>query len=488
MTRFFLRLLAFSLLFILGLHQIALAAPKKYAAVVVDSSTGRVLHAENAHERRHPASLTKKMVLYLIFEALRAKKISSNTRFPVSALATRQQPCNLCLKKGNTIDVESIIRGLVVQSANDASVVVAEGLAGSVSNFTNLMNKKAKALGMRSTEFFNASGLPHQKQITTAMDMAILGQALYRDFPEYYHYFQTKSFSYQGRSWRNHNRMLGKVAGLDGIKTGFICASGFNISTSAVRYDSENKPHRLFAVVMGGESGRSRDKRATHLIETSFKKIGATSIKGPKSPPIPGVKGLPAKKEEPQEDLQAMPESDPALGITPEDTSLLETSLQEADPMPEPESLQAVSYAPPPPVSYVQVPEQQPLCQEQCPMPAPQVTAMPSHHYPSQQMMEYLESVKACPVPEEAAVKEVVTPVKKVKGALQPLPSPQKKANIKPAQLVSGKKALPSQWVVPKAPVYKESSLSPVKKVSFSKKKAKKEPVKKARSHRRRAV
>jgi len=485
LTRFFLRLLAFSLLFILGLHQIALAASNKYAAVVVDSSTGRVLHAENAHERRHPASLTKKMTLYLIFEALRSKKISLKTQFPVSTLATKQIRLNLGLKKGSLIDVESCIRALVIHSANDVAVVVAEGLSGSLSNFVQLMNKKAKELGMKSTKFFNASGVPDRRQITTAMDMAILGQAVHRDFPEYYHYFQIKSFNYLGKSYRSHNHMLGKVAGLDGIKTGFVNASGFNISTSAVRYDSENKPRRLFAVVMGGESWRSRDKRAAHLIETSFQKIGAKAGKGPKAPPIPGVKGLPAK--------EGKNGNDPALEFTQEDTSLLETSLQEADPMPAPENLQTVSYAPPPPpVSYTEVPEQQPLCQAQCPMPAPQVTTMPSHHYPSQQMMDYLESVKACPVPEKPTVTEVSTPVKKVKKALQPLPSPQKKANINPAQLVSGKKALPSQWVVPKAPAYKESSLSPVKKVSYTKKKAKikikKAPVKKARSHRRRAV
>ncbi len=270
----------------------AKATPNRYAALVVDGVTGKILHAENAYERRHPASLVKKMTLYLLFEALKAGKINLNTQFKTSRLANKQIPCKLGLRTGDTISVESIIKGMVTKSANDASVVFAEGYAGNLANFVKLMNKKAKELGMHSTRFFNPSGVPDSRQITTAMDMAILAQALYRDFPEYCHYFQTKRFSYLGISHNNHNHMLGKFPGLDGIKTGFTCASGFNISTSAVRYDANNRPRRLFAVVMGGENRHVRDRRAAQLLEVSFRKIGASSVvKLSKPHTVPGTKG-----------------------------------------------------------------------------------------------------------------------------------------------------------------------------------------------------
>ncbi|MCX7338560.1 MAG: D-alanyl-D-alanine carboxypeptidase [Alphaproteobacteria bacterium] len=264
-----------------GLMSDLWAGPKgtsgRYAAVVLDEKTGKILHAENANDARHPASLTKKMTLLLLFEALKSGDIKLETRFKTSKLATIQIPTKLGLREGDSISVECIIKSLVTQSANDAAVVAAEGLAGSLENFVARMNRTAKRLGMNQTRFYNASGVPDSRQVTTAYDMAVLGRALYKDFPEYYPYFKTVSFQYQGRSYRNHNHMLGDFPGLDGIKTGFVNASGFNISTSAVRMDSANQPRRLFAVVMGGTSWRSRDKQAAQLLEASFRKIGAQS-------------------------------------------------------------------------------------------------------------------------------------------------------------------------------------------------------------------
>jgi D-alanyl-D-alanine carboxypeptidase len=260
----------------------------KYAAVVMDHA-GNILHEENATALRHPASLTKKMTLYLLFEALRDKRIAMNTRFSTSQLATRQAPTKINLQVGESITVETCIKALVAKSANDVAVVVAESLGGSLSNFVKMMNKKAAQLGMTSTHFRNASGLPDPKQVTSALDMAKLAQAIYSDFPEYYHFFQTQSFSFKGSLFYTHNHMLKSFPGLDGLKTGFINASGFNISTSAVRY-SGDKEHRLFVVVMGGQTSKSRDRRAAHLLETNFQKVFLGYKKGRIA--APGTKGV----------------------------------------------------------------------------------------------------------------------------------------------------------------------------------------------------
>jgi len=246
----------------------------KAAAVVLDDETGKVLYAENAHKIRHPASLTKKMTLYILFEALKAKKIHLKTKFRVSKLATIQMPSKLGLKPGDSITVENVILSLVTKSANDMAVVAAEGVAGSVTRFVAMMNGKARVLGMRNTRFYNPSGVPHGLQVTTAMDMITLGRALYHNFPGYYSYFKTKNFHYCGANHRNHNHMLGSFYGLDGIKTGFINASGFNISVSAARYNPKTgRSKRLFAVVMGGENRFARDKKAARLLEASFSKF-----------------------------------------------------------------------------------------------------------------------------------------------------------------------------------------------------------------------
>jgi D-alanyl-D-alanine carboxypeptidase len=233
-----------------------------YAAIVVDANSGKVLHESSADSLRHPASLTKIMTLYLLFERLEAGKMTLNTQMPVSAHAAAQAPTKLGLKPGQTLAVEDAIRGLVTKSANDAAVVVAEAIGSSEDEFASLMTRKAHALGMSRTTYRNASGLPDDDQVTTARDQALLGRAIQERFPRYYRYFSLSSFTYHGEAMRNHNHLLGQVEGVDGIKTGYTYASGFNLVTSVRR----NNRH-IVAVVLGGSSASSRDARMRTLIE-----------------------------------------------------------------------------------------------------------------------------------------------------------------------------------------------------------------------------
>ena len=223
------------------------AARNKYAAIIVDAESGAILHQRYANSTRHPASLTKMMTLYLTFDALEQGRLSLDQRLKVSRRASRMPRTKLFLRAGRTVKVRDAILGLVTKSANDAAVVLAEALGGSESKFARLMTAKARALGMSKTTFRNASGLHHPAQVTTAKDMATLGIALMRDHPDYYDFFRTRSFKFAGRSHRNHNHLLGRYAGTDGIKTGYIRASGFNLVASVKR---GNK--RLVGVVMGG--------------------------------------------------------------------------------------------------------------------------------------------------------------------------------------------------------------------------------------------
>jgi D-alanyl-D-alanine carboxypeptidase len=233
-----------------------------YADIVVDDKSGLVLHQVSADEPRHPASLTKIMTLYLLFEQLEAGKLGLDTELPISTRASLQNPTKLGLKANQTIKVEDAIKGLVTKSANDAAVVVAEAIGGSEEEFAKLMTAKAGALGMLGTTYVNASGLPAEAQITTARDQAVLGRAIQHRFPVYYQYFATPSFRYKGAEMRNHNNLLGQVKGVDGIKTGYTEASGYNL-TSSVRRDEKH----IVAVVLGGTSNGARDARMRQLIE-----------------------------------------------------------------------------------------------------------------------------------------------------------------------------------------------------------------------------
>ena len=241
-----------------------------FASIVVDGNSGAVLTATNPDALRHPASLTKIMTLYLLFERLDSGKMKLDTEMPVSEHASEQSPTKLGLRPGQTIRVEDAIKGLVTRSANDAAVVIAEAIGGDEDEFAKMMTRKARALGMSRTTYVNASGLPADEQITTARDQSILGRAIQDRFPRYYRYFSTVVFNYRGQSIRNHNHLLGNVEGIDGIKTGYTRASGFNIVTSLRRGN-----RHLVGVVLGGRSGGSRDAIMRNLLAENLEK-GAT--------------------------------------------------------------------------------------------------------------------------------------------------------------------------------------------------------------------
>jgi D-alanyl-D-alanine carboxypeptidase len=237
-----------------------------FASIVVDGNSGAVLQAANPDALRHPASLTKVMTLYLLFERLESGRLKLDSPLKVSEHAAEQAPTKLELKPGQTITVEDAIKSIVTKSANDAAVALAENLAGEEDNFAKLMTQKAHALGMAHTKYVNASGLPDDDQITTARDQALLGRAIQERFPRYYKFFSTETFVYHGEAMRNHNHLLGAVDGVDGIKTGFTRTSGFNLLTSLHR-----DGRYLVAVVMGGPSASERDERMRELIGAHIK-------------------------------------------------------------------------------------------------------------------------------------------------------------------------------------------------------------------------
>ena len=232
-----------------------------FSSIIVDANSGSTLQATSADSLRHPASLTKIMTLYMLFEQLESGKLKLDTPMDVSAHASQQAPTKLGLRPGQTLRVEDAIKGLVTRSANDAAVVIAETLAGDEDDFARAMTRKARALGMSKTVYKNASGLPDSDQVTTARDQATLGRAIQDRFPKYYRYFATEAFNYKGRSIRNHNKLLGRVEGVDGIKTGYTRASGFNLVTSMKRGN-----RYIVGVVMGGRSGGSRDAIMRNLL------------------------------------------------------------------------------------------------------------------------------------------------------------------------------------------------------------------------------
>ncbi|UGV27140.1 peptidase M15 [Rhodopseudomonas boonkerdii] len=241
-----------------------------FASIIVDGNSGAVLQSTNPDALRHPASLTKIMTLYMLFEKLEQGKISLDSQMPVSQHASEQSPTKLGLRPGQTLRVEDAIKGLVTRSANDAAVVIAEAIAGDEDDFAKLMTRKARALGMSRTVYRNASGLPDDAQVTTARDQSVLGRAIQDRFPRYYRYFATASFNFRGRNIRNHNRLIGSVEGVDGIKTGYTRASGFNLVSSMKRGN-----RHLVGVVLGGRSGGSRDAAMRTLLADNLEK-GAT--------------------------------------------------------------------------------------------------------------------------------------------------------------------------------------------------------------------
>ena len=251
----------------------------KYASIVLDADTGRILHGTNADTRNYPASLTKMMTLYVVFDALDAGKIKLDTQFNVSRRATNQPPSRLGLKVNQSISVKNAILALVTKSANDVATVIAENISGSERAFALTMTAKARKLGMNRTIFRNASGLPHRGQMSTARDMAKLARALLTSHSNYYGYFSVKKFVYKGRKYKNHNKLLTSYKGVDGIKTGYIRAAGYNLVASAKRGEQ-----RLIGVVFGGNSSAHRNRHMTKLLNKGFAKMGQGQVLASKIP------------------------------------------------------------------------------------------------------------------------------------------------------------------------------------------------------------
>ena len=268
-----------------------LAAPSessaKYASIVVDANTGRILHGTNIDTRNYPASLTKMMTLYMVFDALKAGKINLGTKFKVSRRAARQPASKLGIRYKQTLTVEQAILALVTKSANDVASMIGENLAGTERTFALRMTAKARKIGMSRTTFRNASGLPNRGQLSTARDMAKLARALITDHPKFYSYFSIKKFKYKGHVHKNHNKLLTSYEGTDGIKTGYIRASGFNLVASVKRHDQ-----RLIGVVFGGNSSKHRNRHMTNLLNKGFRtldggKAPAAKIMASAPPPAP---------------------------------------------------------------------------------------------------------------------------------------------------------------------------------------------------------
>ena len=317
----------------------AMAAPK-FAAITVDARTGKVLFASDPDGQRYPASLTKVMTLYVLFQDLKAGKINLQSRLKISARAAAMAPSKLGLKPGTTITVDDAIKALVTKSANDVAAVIGENLGGNESKFAERMTKVARSIGMSKSTFRNASGLPNPGQVTTARDMATLSLRVQRDFPQYYPYFRTMAFSYKGRTIRTHNRLLGRYEGTDGIKTGYTNAAGFNLTSSVRRGDK-----RLVGVVLGAKSSTGRNSYMIGMLDKAFPKARggktiaalAGSSKGVIDPLQPGVRPkrksiadliLKNKDEPPAPESEAIAGEPTAL---PAETSIAELAEDEAE-------------------------------------------------------------------------------------------------------------------------------------------------------------
>jgi len=313
----------FLIVFVLGFASTDAAANSKYASIVVDADTGQVLRQRNADKRLYPASLTKMMTLYLAFEAIDKGRFSLDSSLKVSSVAAREPASKLGLRRGSTILMRDALQSCATKSANDAATVIAEAIGGSKAGFAEMMTAKARQLGMRKTRFKNPHGLTARGQLSTARDMAILGRRLFEDFPEQYSMFSRKRFKYGGRNYRATNKLLGKYAGADGIKTGYTRASGYNLVASA-----ERDGRRLIGVVFGGKSSASRNRHMTNILDDGFKKLPkrdtVMSYGGPLTvTPLPRSKpdmNAPATAQVAARDthtiVASLPDSAPAAAIT----------------------------------------------------------------------------------------------------------------------------------------------------------------------------
>jgi D-alanyl-D-alanine carboxypeptidase len=324
--------IAGALLVFAGLILSSAPAEARYASIVIDAGSGRVLYARNADTRNYPASLTKIMTLYMVFEALEDGRLTLSQRIKVSKRAAGMSPSKLGLRPGQSIKVEDAILALVTKSANDVAVVIAEALGGTERTFGKMMTKRAKAIGLTRTTFRNASGLPNRGQLSTARDMATLGQSLLRRFPSYYRYFSTKHFTYKGRTYGNHNKLLKTYKGTDGIKTGYIRASGYNLVASVKRGG-----RRLIAVVFGGKTGRSRDRHMAKLLDKGFKRVVLAGIRKdirpPSRKPLQLAQAAAPRIARPVERAQAIQSAQAIMTAPPTKTA---QSVQTKSPMPLP--------------------------------------------------------------------------------------------------------------------------------------------------------
>jgi D-alanyl-D-alanine carboxypeptidase len=305
-------------------HVVRESYSPQFSSIIVDGNSGAVLSSNNPDGIRRPASLTKIMTLYLLFERLDAGKMKLDTEMEVSEHASEQAPTKLGLKPGQTLKVEDAIKGLVTRSANDAAVVIAEAIAGDEDEFAKLMTRKARSLGMSKTTYRNASGLPNDEQLTTARDQATLGRAIQDRYPRYYRYFATTVFNYRGQSIRNHNRLLGNVEGVDGIKTGYTRASGFNLVSSMRRGN-----RHLVGVVLGGRSGGSRDATMRNLLAENLEKaatkrtVAAITERNPADGTVDVAEAETASRPaETAQSISALAAAEPGLAALPTTRSI----------------------------------------------------------------------------------------------------------------------------------------------------------------------
>jgi D-alanyl-D-alanine carboxypeptidase len=366
-------------------HEARSSYSPAFSSIIVDGNSGATLSANNPDAARHPASLTKIMTLYLLFEQLDSGKIKLDSEMDVSEHASEQAPTKLGLRPGQTIKVEDAIKGLVTRSANDAAVVIAEAIAGDEDDFAKLMTRKARALGMTRTVYRNASGLPDDAQVTTARDQSTLGRAIQDRFPRHYRYFSTSVFNYHGHAIRNHNKLLGNVEGVDGIKTGYTRASGFNLVTSMRRGN-----RHLVGVVLGGRSGGSRDAAMRSLLAENLEKAATKRTVAAITERSPSEANAEVAEDQAQSRPTQMVQVQGAMQMASADSEPAAMAMRPAAPVTKPSIIAAAAAALPPPQAK---PEPAPLTSGV--IQTQQISAIPGSSEPMKPVRVRTVQVKA---------------------------------------------------------------------------------------------
>jgi D-alanyl-D-alanine carboxypeptidase len=366
-------------------HEARSSYSPAFSSIIVDGNSGATLSANNPDASRHPASLTKIMTLYLLFERIDSGKIKLDSEMEVSEHASEQAPTKLGLRPGQTIKVEDAIKGLVTRSANDAAVVIAEAIAGDEDDFAKLMTRKARALGMTRTVYRNASGLPDDDQVTTARDQSTLGRAIQDRFPRHYRYFSTSVFNYHGHSIRNHNKLLGNVEGVDGIKTGYTRASGFNLVTSMRRGN-----RHLVGVVLGGRSGGSRDAAMRSLLAENLEKAASKRTVAAITERSPSEANAEVAEDQAQSRPTQMVQVQGAMQVASADSEPAAMAMRPAAAVTKPSIIAAAAAALPPPQAK---PEPAPLTSGV--IQTQQISAIPGSSEPMKPVRVKTVQVKA---------------------------------------------------------------------------------------------